>query len=583
MEQKQSFDLQTFIGIFLIGLILVYFTWSTSEQASDAAPTADSTTAVTPAPSPATPLAEGTRDSTTAVVDSNAPAVQVFELGNEVLQLRISNEGGAIQSAQLTQFQTWDSLPLHLVNNNQVLDVEVAGTRLSTLRFAQTAATDSSLSLAATAPNGTPVVLTYTLPANNYQLRMNVQVATNAQGYTPRIFWGMQTLRHEKSDKNERIQTGLYYHFAQEDKYDYLSETSSDEDQVSNLKWVAFKQQYFSSILLNDAEFTQADLKSNYLEEGAPYTKELTAQLNMGAASGPFNHTFNLYYGPNRFQILKSYGAGFEKLIPLGWGIFGWINRFMVLPIFKWLEAYNLNYGLIILIMAILIKVVLSPFTWKSYQSMMKMRVLKPEVDAIAEKFKGKDAMKQQQATMELYRQAGVNPLGGCIPLLFQMPIIFAVFRFFPASIELRQQSFLWADDLSTYDSIATLPFNIPFYGAHVSLFTLLFAISTLIYTYFNNQLTASNNQFPQLKWMMYLMPIMFIGVFNNYSSGLTYYYTVANILTFSQQGIIKLMMNEDAIHAKIQNNKTKPVKKSRIQRKLDEMLEQQKNAPKKK
>lgn len=582
MEQKQSFDVQTFIGIFLIGLILVYFTWSTSGSSGEGTATTDTTAAVTPVAETKQPAALPV-DTAKAPADSNAPAPEVFELGNELLQLRINNAGGAIQQAHLTQFQTWDSLPLHLVDNNQLLDFEVAGIRVSTLRFAKVAGTNSTLVLQASAPNGNVVTLNYTLPANNYQLKLNVQVATDAQGYTPRIFWGMQTLRHEKSDKNERIQTGLYYHFAQEDKYDYLSETSSDEDQVSNLKWVAFKQQYFSSILLNDAEFAQADLKSNYLEEGAPFTKELTAQLNMASTSGPFNHTFHLYYGPNRFQILKSYGAGFEKLIPLGWGIFGWINRFMVLPIFKWLEAYNLNYGLIILIMAIIIKVVLSPFTWKSYQSMMKMRILKPEVDAIAEKFKGKDAMKQQQATMELYRQAGVNPLGGCIPLLFQMPIIFAIFRFFPASIELRQQSFLWADDLSTYDSIATLPFNIPFYGAHVSLFTLLFAISTLIYTYFNNQLTASNNQFPQLKWMMYLMPIMFIGVFNNYSSGLTYYYTIANILTFSQQGIIKLMMNEEAIHAKIQSNKSKPVKKSRIQRKLDEMLEQQKNAPKKK
>ena len=579
MEDKKPFDLQTFIGIFLIGLILVYFTWSSADKADESAVTpADTTAAVAETAVPVQPTPVDT--ATPAAADSSAFQAETYTLNNGVLEVAISNRGGTLERVQLTQFQTWDSLPLHLVNENQVLDFEVAGTQISSIAFTDASSTDSTLVLKGSAANGTPVQLTYTLRSGNYMMDLGVQVSTQATGYTPRIFWGMQTLRHEKSEQNERIQTGLYYHFAGNDDYDYLSETSDDEEQVSDLKWLAFKQQYFSSILLNDGQFSKASLKSDYLEEGAPFSKELTAQVDMKQASGPFNHTFHLYYGPNRFQILKSYEEGFERLIPLGWGIFGWINRFMVLPIFKWLEGYGLNYGLIILIMAILIKLVLSPFTWKSYQSMMKMRVLKPEIDEIQEKYKGKDQMKQQQAMMDLYRQAGVNPLGGCIPLLFQMPIIFAVFRFFPASIELRQQSFLWGDDLSTFDSIAKLPFSIPFYGDHVSLFTLLFAVSTLIYTYFNNQL-QSNNQFPQLKWMMYLMPIMFIGVFNNYSSGLTYYYTVANILTFSQQGLIKFFMDEDAIHARIQNNKAKPKKKSRIQQKLDEMMEQQKSAQK--
>ena len=243
---------------------------------------------------------------------------------------------------------------------------------------------------------------------------------------------------------------------------------------------------------------------------------------------------------------------------------------------FHLLENQGFNYGLIIFLMALLIKLVLSPLTYSSYLSMAKMRVLKPEIDQLNEKFADKDPMKKQSAMMDLYRKAGVNPLGGCIPMLLQFPILIAVFRFFPASIELRQQSFLWATDLSTFDSILDLPFEIPFYGAHVSLFTLLMTLSTLIYTYFNQQLTQQNAQFPQMKYLMYLMPVMFLGFFNNYAAGLSYYYFVSNVLTFSQQYGIRKMVNDEKILAKLEENRKKPKKQSKFQQRLDAMAKNQ-------
>ena len=282
------------------------------------------------------------------------------------------------------------------------------------------------------------------------------------------------------------------------------------------------------------------------------------------------------YYGPNQYNSLKDLELGLEELVPLGWGIFGWVNRFAVIPMFNLLKDTGLGYGIIILILTLVIKMVLMPFTYKAYMSTAKMRVLKPEIEQINEKFEGKDdPMAKQQATMALYSKAGVNPLGGCLPMLFQMPILIALFRFFPASIELRQQSFLWADDLSSYDSIYNLPFDIPFYGDHVSLFTLLMTVSTIIYTRSNMSMQAGNPQMEQMKWMMYLMPVMMLGWFNNYASGLSYYYFLANMVTFGQNFAFRKLVDDDAIHAKLQENKKKPKKQSGFQKRLEDMAKQ--------
>jgi YidC/Oxa1 family membrane protein insertase len=289
-----------------------------------------------------------------------------------------------------------------------------------------------------------------------------------------------------------------------------------------------------------------------------------------------------LYYGPNSITVLKKEGLELDKLVFLGKNIIGWINRFAIIPIFNWLDNYFGSYGLIILILTIIIKVVLFPLTFKSYQSTAKMQVLKPMVEELGKKFtKKEDAMKKQQATMDLYKRAGVNPMGGCLPMLLQMPILFAMFRFFPVSIELRQEHFLWATDLSTYDSILTLPFTIPMYGSHVSLFTLLMTASTLLTMKMTGSTPGSDQ--PGMKLMMYMMPVMFMLILNNFSSGLTYYYFLANMITYGQNIISKRFINADAVLATLEENKKKPVKKSKWQQRLESAAKQRGiNPPKK-
>jgi YidC/Oxa1 family membrane protein insertase len=285
---------------------------------------------------------------------------------------------------------------------------------------------------------------------------------------------------------------------------------------------------------------------------------------------------FKFYFGPNHYSTMKGYDLGLEQMIPLGWGIFGWVNKYLVIPVFNLLGGTGWSYGIIILILTLLLKLVLAPFTYKSYLSQAKMKVLKPEIEELNQKFEGKDdPMAKQQATMALYSKAGVNPMGGCLPMLLQMPILIAMFRFFPASIELRQESFLWAEDLSSYDSILALPFEIPFYGAHVSLFTILMTISTLIYTHKNMSMSAGNPQMEQMKWMMYLMPFTMLFWFNSYASGLSYYYFLANMVSFGQTALFQRFVDEDKLHKQIQENKKKPVKKSGFQKRLEDMAKQ--------
>jgi len=288
----------------------------------------------------------------------------------------------------------------------------------------------------------------------------------------------------------------------------------------------------------------------------------------------PYNQTnnqsygFKFYFGSNQYKQLAALDIGAERLVPLGWGIFRWVNKYLTVNVFYWLGQYLTNMGLIIFLLTLIVKTILFPLVYRSYLSAAKMRILKPEIDEIKEKY-GNDMTKTQQENMKLYRKAGVNPMGGCVPVLLQMPILIAMFQFFPSAFDLRQKAFLWSDDLSTYDSILSLPFNIPFYGDHVSLFTLLMTISTLIYTVYNNQMTGVTGQ---MKWMSYIMPVLFLGFFNNYASGLTYYYFVSNIFTIGQQLSIKAFVNEDKLHKQIQENKKKPIVKSGFQKKIEEM-----------
>jgi len=510
---------------------------------------------------------------------------------NDLIQLSISPKGGRIVSAILKDYQTTDSLPLNLIDRDSSafnITFFSEGNRIintQDLYFQSIDKTENSVAMRMMASNGGYLEYVYQLNAGDYMMDFKVNtvdlddiIPSNRNDLE--LKWSVNLPSTEKSIENERMYSTVYFKYLN-DEVDYLSETKDDEESLSGkAQWIGLKHQFFSSVLISNDGFEKPiSVKTTTKEGSTQFVKNLEVEASLA-----YNHNskesipLQFYFGPNHYETLSSYNMDLERMIPLGWGIFRWVNKYAVIPIFNWLDNSITNYGIIILIMTFIIKMALAPFTLKAYKSQAKMKVLKPEIDKINEKHKDKDPMKAQQATMALYKKAGVNPLGGCVPMLLQMPILFALFRFFPASIELRQKSFLWATDLSTYDSVLDLPFEIPFYGDHVSLFTLLMTISTLLYTRMNSQM--SGPQMAQMKWMMYLMPIMFLGFFNNYASGLSYYYFLANMVTFGQQFVMrKYFIDETAILAQIESNKKKPVKKSKFQKRLEDMAKKQQEA----
>lgn len=403
------------------------------------------------------------------------------------------------------------------------------------------------------------------------------------------IDWANTTFQNEKGFQNENMYTTLSYRFPDETSIEELgmSEGAKSKNISTQINWVAFKQQFFSSVFIAPDNVSYANLAFDTAAPESSLLKTFTAQMGVPYTPQTEGYDFAFYFGPNKYSILKKIGEPggadiyLERLVPLGWGIFGWVNRWCVIPVFDFLRNYIGSFGIIIFILVLLVKLVISPLTYKSYVSMAKMRLVKPQIDELAKKYpKPEDAMKKQQATMELYKKAGINPMGGCIPMLIQMPILIAMFRFFPASIELREQPFLWADDLSSYDSIVNLPFSIPFYGDHVSLFALLMAVSLFGYSWFNYQQTASSQpQMAGMKFMMvYMMPIMMLFWFNSYSSGLCYYYLLSNIFTIGQTLVIRRMVDDNKIHAIMQANAAKKSKgkKSKFQQRYEELMRQQ-------
>ena len=509
---------------------------------------------------------------------------------NEKIKITISNKGGRIISAIMKEYQTFDSLPLDLFYadssrfNLQFITGEIINTEN---RFFIAEEGSNSLNMRLNIAKNQYIEYVYTI-IDDYLIDFDVNIV-GMEDVIPteinylNLEWQMQTPQTEKSKTNQDMYTGIQYQYKSDNEVDYLSFSSNDDDKIdSRLNWVAFKQQFFSAIFIAKEGFEKPTNLTSTKNKNSRFIKELSAQFEL-----PYNHkkeeniSFQFYFGPNHYKTLESYNSGFEELVPLGWGIFGWVNQYIIINLFDFLSNYFTSYGIIILFLTLIIKIGLAPFTYKAFLSQAKMKVLKPEIDTLNEKNKGKDPMKVQQATMSLYRKAGVNPMGGCLPMLFQFPILIAMFRFFPASIELRQQGFLWADDLSSYDSILQLGFSIPFYGDHISLFTLLMTISTLLYTRMNSSMATG--QMAQMKWMMYLMPIMFLGFFNNYAAGLTYYYFLANMFTMTQQYFMQRFINEDLILAQLEANKKKPAKpKSKFQKKLEEMQRKQEEQIKK-
>ena len=425
----------------------------------------------------------------------------------------------------------------------------------------------------------------YTIRDDNYMLDFDIRtvgmkdvIADNADYLN--LDWGVDLLKQEKS--NDRFaDESVYYRSLSDKKVEHLDVNKDDDETINNkLKWISFKQRFFCNVIVAREEFLNAKMTVRTRKSENPrYLKSMMANISVPYDVTAENNTIpmQLYFGPNHFKTLRSYGLGLQDLINLGGSfLIRWIN-YGVIAVFNWLSSYGWNYGIVILILTILIKTLLFPLAFKSYKSSAITRVLKPEMEAINEKYPNQeDAMKKQQAVLNLQKQAGVSPASGCLPALLQFPILIAIFRFFPASIELRQQPFLWADDLSTYDSIVEFP---RFLGMdHLSLFTILMTITTLIYTYVNNKQMdySSNPQMKPMRWMMYLMPIMFFAIFNNYSAGLSYYYMLVNIITFIQMFIFRKMINEDKVRATIEANKKKPQKKSNFMKRLEEAQKQQ-------
>lgn len=531
-----------------------------------------------------------------------AGETEYYTLENDKIIVRFSSKGGRIVDVKLKEYQSWkdyniggvDSIPmqlfeeetstqsLRLVHNNAAIET-------SDLYFEkQNSSSNELVFRTKTSDPSKYVEYKYTISENKYDVAYSIafkgldeDIAMGDVSLT----WQMNGLCTEKLASDERMITTVMFRYFGEGR-DYLSESADDEllaeDWSGSMNWVAFKHKFFSSVLMSEDGFKSGHLVKKVLE-GEKYTDNYAASLAIPAQSVS-NYTF--YFGPNENDILASYDNEMEEIINLGWGIFRWVNKIMIQPVFNMLRGTGLGMGLIILLVTLFVKIIITPLTYKNYKSSAKMRVLKPEIDKINEKYVDKkDPMKKQKETMALYKATGVNPMAGCLPMIIQMPILLAVFRFFPSSIYLRHESFLWADDLSSFDSVWDFGFNIPMYGDHMSLFAILMAISTLFYTIMNSsQMNTSQPGMPNMKVIMYFFPIMMLFFFNSYSAGLSYYYLCGNLMNMAIMWAIKrYMIDEDKILLQLAENKKKPKKQSAFQKRLEDMSKKQQQGKKKK
>ena len=532
-------------------------------------------------------------------------------LENKQLKITFSTLGGKICNVELKGYKTYDGKPIILMNGDSTvfgLNFFANNKNINTnnLYFTPSINNDTikvknspqTLVMSLNLDNGKKIAYEYTVYPDSFMVDFNIKInklnkiiANNTS--TIMFDWRYKAHRFEKAKSNENRYTSICYKHYHDD-VDNLSYRSDDKEEIpTKIKWVAFKQQFFSSIIIAKTSFENTLVEQKKIDD-ENYLKDFHANIMLAyPITAPPNYQFkaNMMFVPNQYKLLRKYSKNYEpnndlkfdKILNLGWTIFGWVNKYLIIPLFDFLSSFTHNYGIIILLLTIIIKGMLFPFTYKSYLSSAKMRVLKPQIDEINKKIPKEKNLERQQATMALYKKAGVNPMGGCLPMLLQLPILYAMFMFFPTSIELRQQSFLWVKDLSTYDSILDLPFKIPFYGDHVSLFALLMAVSMIFYTKMQQNMNP-NQSMPGMKGMMYLMPILFLGFFNNYSAALSYYYFLANLITMLQMYIFNRMVDEKKILAQLEKNKQKPVKKSKFQQRMEEMAKQRGyNPPKRK
>lgn len=534
--------------------------------------------------------------ASSAVADAKGETV----LENEVLKLIVSNKGGYIKYAEIKGFKQYgaDGQVVQLIKeNNAKLNIELKTKDNKVLQtqdliFQPTLTKQNNnqvLSLKLNAGQGQYLEYNYVLKPNEYMLDFAIRtrgLQTVLDTSKPlQLDWQLTAFRNEKSVSYENRYTELIFEYA-DGKDDYLNQKELTEDEAEKVTYVAFKQHFFTSILLTDTPFEKVQFTSENLvkneELDTLQTKRFKALMPLAFKNGEVNYNMNWYYGPSDYKILNSYNRNLDEIVPLGWGIFGWINRYLFIPLYDLLSGF-ISHGIAIILFTILIRVIMSPVTYKSYLSQAKMKVLKPEIAELGEKFQ-KDPMKKQQEVMKLYNKAGVNPMAGCLPALMQIPVFYALFQFFPSAVSLRQQGFLWATDLSSYDSILELPFYIPLYGNHVSLFPILASVAIFFYM----KMTTGDQVMSQpqqegmpdmaaiMKIMIYISPIMMLFFFNNYASGLSLYYFISNTITIGIMFVIKnYIIDEAKIHAQIQENKAKPKPQGRFQKKMQELMEE--------
>ena len=591
MEQNK-FDPLQFIGFLLISAILMFWFYDNqssmieNQQMSDAESLVEETYE--------NPIQQDISSSNNLKIDQRFEE-EIISLENENVLFEISTGGGEINKILLKNFSNYNDEPLFLVNDNKsIFSYNIPIGRNSVINSADLNYTyriikpDSEVVLTGIIDEQRSLDLTFKLQDSSrivdFDIKLNDSNRSNNYDNVE-LIWGRDSFRNSKSIDYENRYTALSYGF-EENKDSYLSIAGSTNKNINNVNWISFREHFFSSILIlndqvNDVDISSEDLASNETLDNK-FTKRFLANVPLNLNSDD-SLSFSMYYGPTDYETLKEYNLNLENSVQIGWGIFGWLNRFIFFPLFSFLTNY-FSYGLSIILMTIIVKVAIAPLTYKSYESQVKMRVLKPELEVINEKFKD-DPMKKQQETMNLYTKSGANPMSGCLPAFLQMPIFFALFVFFPAAFSLRGKSFLWADDLSSYDSILDLGFYIPLYGDHISLFPILASIAIFFYTKMTTgqqMMPASQTGGVNMKVIMYLMPIMMLFFFNNYASGLSLYYFISNILTIVLMLVIKnFIIDDNKILTQIEENKKKPLKvggfRARLQKALEEAEKQKK------
>ena len=585
MEEKRIDPLQI-IGFFLLFLVLIWMMYDQSEMMEQNAQLEANTTAAQTQVDDDPQPREVIVNSTSVLMDSTPEKITTLQ--NELLRLAVTSKGGFIQEAELKQHTNHLNEQVFVVKDGNTdfnLRIEANGALINTRDLDFLPILDGNqLTMRSQVAGGTLDYI-YTLSKereDSQAYRFQFGIRSSGLSVQPEtdLYWGLDGFRHALSADYENRYTQLTYQY-EGDKVQALSAMGEDDDKDKEVSWISYRQHFFSMILIPSTQFESIDVESSSLmnpdnSDDSVFLKRFETTTTIAAQNGDLNTSFDWFIGPTDYKILKTYDENLSESISFGWGIIGWMNRFLFFPLFGFLSGF-LPYGIAIIVMTIIVRLALSPVTYKSYLSQAKMKVLRPEINALNEKY-GDDRAKKQQETMKLYSKAGANPMAGCVPSLLQLPVFLGLFYFFPVAFSLRGKSFLWAEDLSSYDAILDLPFSIPLYGDHVSLFPLLASIAIFVYSKMTmgQQMQPTQPGMPNMKFMIYLMPIMMLFFFNNYASGLSLYYLISNLITIGIMLVIKnYIIDDEKIFLQIEENKKKPKKQSRFQRKMEEIMEQ--------